>query len=68
MQEAAGWDMFDFAVAGGFLVAVVVSYLLLARIRSRRHRVLLGIVLGIALLLVWMELAVGVFGTPFAGT
>jgi hypothetical protein len=36
--------------------------------RLVRHKVVIGLSLMIALLLVWMELAVGIFGTPFSGS
>ena len=35
---------------------------------KRSHRLAWLGVLGLVLLLVWVELAVGVFGTPFAGS
>jgi hypothetical protein len=37
-------------------------------VRNAQYRFVLGAVLAVALLLVWAELAVGIFGTPFAGT
>jgi hypothetical protein len=62
------WDLLDFAVAGALLVGTGVAYLLFTRkVTQRRHRLVIGLALAVALLLVWMELAVGIFGTPFAG-
>lgn len=63
------WTLLDFTVAGALLVGTGVIYVLSARmVSSARSRVVLGVALAVALLLVWAELAVGIFGTPFAGT
>ena len=63
------WGLFDFAVAGALLVGTGVIYVLGARMVSNaQYRVVLGVVLALALLLVWAELAVGIIGTRFAGT
>lgn len=67
--DHVNWDLFDFAVAGALLVGAGVVYVLSARlVRNARYRVVLAVALGAALFLVWAELAVGVFGTPLAGT
>ncbi len=59
------WDLFDFAVAGALLGAVGVTYALAARkTGSTAYRFAVGIALAAALLLVWVNAAVGVIGTP----
>jgi len=35
---------------------------------TSKVRIVLGIVLAVAMVLTWMELDVGVFGSPFAGS
>lgn len=63
------WDLFDFAVAGALLVGTGLMYVILSRKTSQpRQRVVVGLALAVALLLVWMELAVGILGTPIAGS
>ena len=37
-------------------------------IKKAKYRITLVVAILVALLLVWVELAVGIFGTPFAGT
>ena len=67
--EKVRWTLLDFLVAGTLLAGVGACYVLLAsRMRDRVQKTVLAVVLGIGLLAVWMELAVGVFGTPFAGS
>ena len=63
------WDGFDFIVAGGLLFGTAfLIELVLRRFRSLQQRLLLCAIILIALFLVWAELAVGIFGTPFAGS
>ncbi|WP_374579962.1 hypothetical protein [Pseudoduganella sp.] len=67
--EEVRWTLLDFLVAGTLLAGVGACYVLLAsRMRDRVQKTVLAVVLGIGLLAVWIELAVGVFGTPFAGS
>lgn len=63
------WGPLDFAVAAALLAGTGLGYLALVRRTSlARHRLAIAAGLAVALLLVWSELAVGVFGTPFAGS
>ena len=63
------WTLFDFLVAGALLLGACLAFELLARrVTTRTHRVIGGIAIAAILLLVWAELAVGVFGTPWAGS
>ena len=67
--EQVQWNLFDFMIAGALLMgAGLVGELVASNIKKPKHRnlVLLGLIL--ALLLIWAELAVGIFGTPFAGS
>ena len=63
------WTLSDFIIAGVLLLSTGIIIEAVARnVRNRKTRI--GIVLGIliAFFLVWAELAVGIFGTPFAGS
>ena len=63
------WLPNDFLVMGILLLITGLSIeFVLRKVKSGRARiVLLTTILG-ALLLLWAELAVGIFGTPFAGS
>ncbi len=57
------WDLADFAVAGALLFGTGLTYELVARkMGSIAHRVAVGVALAAALLLVWVNLAVGIIG------
>ncbi len=58
------WDLADFAVAGALLVGTGLTYVLVARKAGNiAYRAAVGVALAAALLLVWINLAVGVIGT-----
>lgn len=62
------WDLTDFIVVGILLISTGLIYELVVRkLENKTHRTILGIALAVALLLLWIELAVGIFGTPFSG-
>lgn len=63
------WGLADFAVVGALLFGAVLMYELAARkVRTIEHRAAVGLALVAVLILVWAELAVGVFGTAVAGS
>jgi hypothetical protein len=64
VTDEVDWDLADFASAGALLVGVGVTYELAARMTaSRAYRAAVGVALAAALILVWMNLAVGIIGT-----
>ena len=63
------WGPFDFIVMGVLLYGTGLSCeLVLRKIKKTTHRIIVCGVILFALFLIWAELAVGVFGTPFAGS
>ena len=63
------WALFDFIAAGVLLTGTGFAFVLSMRtLRTSRARLAAGVVLALALALVWGELAVGLFGTPLAGS
>jgi hypothetical protein len=58
------WDLADFAIAGALLVGTGLMYELAARKAGNiAYRTAVGVALAAALLLIWLNLAVGVIGT-----
>ena len=63
------WTLSDFVIAGVLLAAMGLAYVLTTiKMRDPRTRLIAGAVFAVALLLIWAELAVGLVGTPFAGS
>lgn len=63
------WSPADFAIIAVLLASTGLMYVAVARnVTSPKQRAMVGAGLFLFVLLCWVELAVGVFGTPFAGT
>jgi len=62
------WTPMDFIVAWTliFCTSMLFSFTI-TKVRSKSYRIVIGIVLLVSFLLVWAELAVGIFGTPLNG-
>lgn len=66
--EGEGWSLFDFIIAGvGLLGTGLLCEVVLRKVKKKEHRLLLCGMLLLLLFLAWAELAVGIFGSPFAG-
>ncbi|MEM7511843.1 MAG: hypothetical protein AAF388_12980 [Bacteroidota bacterium] len=66
--EEVNWVIEDFIVAGALLLGFgLLLDLSIRLVKKSRYKVLLIIAILILFLLVWAELAVGIFGTPLAG-
>lgn len=63
------WSAFDFLVAAillfgtGLLIELVLRF-----VKKRNHRIFVCLGILAALFLLWAELAVGIFGSPIAGS
>ena len=62
------WSVGDFVIMGGHLFGTGLAYELITRIMDVKYRLAVAIALLAIFLVIWAELAVGVFGTPFAGS
>lgn len=63
------WNVTDFIVAGGLLFGTgLILDFVVRKVSNLEHRILICVVVLMTLILVWAELAVGIFGTPFAGS
>lgn len=62
------WGPGDFIAAAGLLISAFIAWkFVLNRVSSATHRVLIGIAILAVLVLLWVELAVGLFDSPIAG-
>ncbi len=62
------WSLADFVVAGVLLLSTGLAIeFVMRKIPKTKDRIIICGVILLAFALIWIELAVGIFGTPFAG-
>ncbi|MDA3779430.1 MAG: hypothetical protein PF487_04285 [Bacteroidales bacterium] len=67
--DEVNWSSFDFVVMGILLLSTgFICELVMRKVKKIEYRIALLIAIIGAFLLIWAELAVGIFGTAFAGS
>jgi hypothetical protein len=62
------WNLLDFIVSGVLLLGTgLLCEFVLRKVKKIRLRIVICVALLIMLLLIWAELAVGIFGSLFSG-
>ena len=68
ITDEINWSPFDFIIMGSLLISLSIGINFVStRVKNLKNRVLYIGILVLIFMLIWAELAVGVFGTPFAG-
>jgi len=63
------WTLSDFVAAAVLLLGTgFLCEFVLRKVKKIKYRIAIIVVILTVLLLIWLELAVGIFGTRFAGT
>lgn len=62
------WSLSDFVIMGVLLIGTGLVFEFGRAKVQPKHRPILAVVLVVMMLLVWAELAVGMFGTPISGS
>ena len=63
------WKLFDFVIMGALLLGTgLMCELAIRKVKNMDYRIGIIAVILVVLFLIWAELAVGIFGTPFAGS
>ena len=67
-SNEVNWSIMDFVVAGVLLFGTGLTIeFVLRKVKTRKNRILVCGIIILLLLLLWTELAVGLFGSPIAG-
>ena len=62
------WTLPDFIIAGALLLGTgLICELVIRKIKIIKYRIAICAALLVVLMLIWAELAVGIFGTPLSG-
>jgi hypothetical protein len=68
LTNEVNWSLFDFMIMGAMLtITGLLGGVIFKRVKNSGYRLILTITIVLILFLLWAELAVGLFGTPFAG-
>lgn len=66
--DEVNWNLSDFVVAGALLLGTgLMCEIVIRKVKNIRYRIAVCVALLAILLLIWAELAVGIFGTPLSG-
>jgi uncharacterized membrane protein len=69
ITDQINWSPFDFIIMGSLLISLSVGINFIScRVNNLKNRVLYIGILVLIFILIWAELAVGIFGTYFAGS
>jgi peptidoglycan/LPS O-acetylase OafA/YrhL len=67
--DEVDWNVFDFTIMGILLLGTgLLIELVLRKVKDSINRILISVIVLLVFFLIWAELAVGIFGTPFAGS
>ena len=67
-SNEVNWSVMDVVVAGVLLCGTGLAIeFVLRKVKTRKNRILICGIIILLLLLLWIELAVGLFGSPIAG-
>ena len=67
--DEINWTLSDFIIMGFLLIVLGLGiHLVSTRTKNLKFRILYILIVCLLFLLIWAELAVGIFGTPFAGS
>lgn len=67
--NAVKWTLSDFIIAGILIIGTAFLLdLVIRKVNKKRNQVIYYVVIIAILLLIWTELAVGIIGTPLAGS
>ena len=67
-SENVDWSLFDFLIGGALIFVVACVELLLWRSLPKKGRWPIMLLLMLLFAILWAEMAVGIFGSPLAGS
>ena len=68
LTDEVNWSFFDFIIMGTLLtITGLLIGIILKKVKSYKYKKVLIVTILFTFLLIWVEFAVGLFGTPFAG-
>jgi len=67
-SSEVNWSLIDFVVMGVFMLIIGLGIeFIYKKVKNKNKRLIFISIILLIFLLIWVELAVGILGTPFAG-
>jgi len=68
LTNEVNWSLFDFIIMGAMLtITGLLGQIIFKKVNNSKYRLILMVAIVMIFFLIWAELAVGLFGTTFAG-
>ena len=68
LTDEVNWSFFDFIIMGAMLsIASIVMEIVIKKVKYHKYRNIFITIIVMIFILIWAELGVGLFRTPFAG-
>ena len=68
ISDEFDWDLFDFSILFIMMILAGASFEFVSRIiKNEKNQKILFVIIIFSFLLIWAELGVGIFNSPFAG-
>ena len=68
LTDEVNWSFYDFIIMGALLTIIgLLIGIVLKKVKYYKYREVFIVIIVMMFLLIWAELAVGLFGTQFAG-
>jgi len=68
LTDELNWSFFDFIIMGAMLsIASIVMEIVIKKVKYHKYRNIFITIIVMIFILIWAELGVGLFRTPFAG-
>ncbi len=69
LTNEVNWSLFDFIIMGVLLTMTgILIGTIFKKVKNYKYRMILIVKILLIFLFIWAELAVGIIGTPFAGS
>lgn len=66
--DDVNWSLFDFVIAGILLIGTgLMCEFAWRKIKKIKYRIAIILAILATLIIIWLELAIGIFGSPFSG-
>ena len=68
LSKEFNWSFFDYCISGILIFSSITIFSMITALKlTKRNRIILASIFILVILILWIELAVGIFDSPIAG-